>query len=182
MTTNTETEIQSTWLRLSFPSGSRAVCLWCRWVLIVKIIRASFSSSCLGKCQEQIRIIVTDTFLGGWFQAALFLFVCYLQLIGEWAKVKDGAALALVQYLMLHRVISPKNAHRYKVWLEHCICIALAQVGHSWSPNSTDLYFCQQTNTKDIAGQSAKLGSVSSSLGGLRVLCKNALILSLHKC
>ena len=32
----------------------------------------------------------------------------------------------------------------------------------SWSPNSTDLYFwysfviCQQTNTKDIAGQSAK--------------------------
>ena len=46
-------------------------------------------------------------------------------------------------------------------------CTFLAEFGlqkrnPSWSPNSTDLYFwylfvvCQQTNTKDIAGQSAK--------------------------
>ena len=35
--------------------------------------------------------------------------------------------------------------------------------GCSWSPNSTDLYFwfvCNQTNTKDIAGQSASLGAL----------------------
>ena len=49
-------------------------------------------------------------------------------------------------------------------WLQRCaldIYFGML-VLFSWSPNSTDLYFwylfviCQQTNTKDIAGQSAR--------------------------